>query len=77
MNSNESMMVLLKHIDEKIDRLVWRADKAEETACGIAQRVTILETRMDNSLSNKFTDKALWLIVGAFFTGIAKQLGWV
>jgi len=78
--TNEQIAVLLKHIDEKIDRLVWRADQTETKQADFDRRLTILETTLvtkQNSFGMQVLEKGGFVFVGTLITFIAKQLGLV
>lgn len=78
--TNEQIAVMLGHIDEKIDRLVWRADQTETKQTELDRRLTILETTMiakQNSVGSKMVEKGGLVFLGILITFIAKQLGLV
>lgn len=72
------VMVILKHIDEKIDRLIWRADQQETEMDSVKQRLTILETKTtakEESLGAKVQEKGVLVILGIMLAFFAKKLG--
>lgn len=72
------VMVILKHIDEKIDRLIWRADQQEDKVDEMNKRLTILETKAtakEESLGSKIQEKGALIILGLMLAFFAKKLG--
>lgn len=75
---SSEVMVILKHIDEKIDRLIWRADQQETQMDSLKSRVTILETKTtakESSLGVKVQEKSILIFIGILIAAVASKLG--
>lgn len=78
--TNEEIAVMLGHIDEKLDRLVWRADQSELRQLDLDRRVTVLETinvTKKDSMGMKVVQNSGYIAMGILLTYIGKQLGLV